>query len=452
MQAAQNTAQIFIGLNLKCNSCHDSFISKWKLKDAYGLASFFSEEDRLRLYRCEVAQEDYATPTFLFPELNRVPRSRSLADRRKTAAAIFLDPRNGRLPRTMVNRMWHRLLGRGLVENPDEMDGLPWNPELLDWLASDFVDGGYDLKRLLATIVASKAYQMRAAPRVGEPPRAYVFRGPEVRRLTAEQFGDAIGSITGDWNVYQPPAPTGRVAPRPSTGCGGGCSGPAAETQARRFHKARHPDGTRANGKRRPVRWRARLAGRFATRCSPRATQQRRCFKHSNWSTVNGWRSGCFVEPETCWVSCRVLPRPCSSRPSTRAGAELEHRHRREALRLHSMSMSSRATRLWLVVQDANSTAVDKAEAAWARAELVGRNGAVTPLTDLTPLDESVVRAALGPVVLDGETFTSGVRVKTPVTTCVRHLRWWVYQASRHGRTRNTARPCTRRERSSGAS
>ena len=54
MQAAQNTAQIFIGLNLKCNSCHDSFISKWKLKDAYGLASFFSEEDRLRLYRCEV--------------------------------------------------------------------------------------------------------------------------------------------------------------------------------------------------------------------------------------------------------------------------------------------------------------------------------------------------------------------------------------------------------------
>src|SRR6185436_10480706 len=69
MQAAQNTAQIFIGLNLKCNSCHDSFISKWKLKDAYGLASFFSDDDRLRLYRCDVAQDDYATPAFLFPEL-----------------------------------------------------------------------------------------------------------------------------------------------------------------------------------------------------------------------------------------------------------------------------------------------------------------------------------------------------------------------------------------------
>ena len=139
MQAAQNSAQIFIGLNLKCNSCHDSFISKWKLKDAYGLASFFSEDDRLRLYRCDVPQDDYATPAFLFPELDRVPPSGSLADRRRTAAAIFTDSRNGRLPRTLVNRMWHRLLGRGFVENPDEMDGVPWSPALLDWLASDFV-------------------------------------------------------------------------------------------------------------------------------------------------------------------------------------------------------------------------------------------------------------------------------------------------------------------------
>ena len=208
MQAAQNSAQIFIGLNLKCNSCHDSFISKWKLKDAYALASFFSDQDRLRLYRCDVAQDDYATPAFLFPALNRVPPSQSLADRRQTIAAIFTDPRNGRVPRTLVNRMWKKLLGRGFVENPDEMDGVPWDPQLLDWLASDFVDGGYDVKRLLATIIMSRAYQMRAVPRAGEQPREYVFRGPEIRRLTAEQFGDAIGAITGDWNVYQPPAPS----------------------------------------------------------------------------------------------------------------------------------------------------------------------------------------------------------------------------------------------------
>src|SRR5216684_6947021 len=79
LQAAQNTAQIFLGINLKCNSCHDSFISKWKLKDAYALASFFSEEATLRLYRCDVAQEQHAEPGFLFRELHRAPPSSALA-------------------------------------------------------------------------------------------------------------------------------------------------------------------------------------------------------------------------------------------------------------------------------------------------------------------------------------------------------------------------------------
>ena len=75
LQAAQNTAQVFLGVNLKCNSCHDSFISKWKLKDAYSLAAYFSNEEQLPLYRCDIAQEEYASAGFLFPELNRrLPR------------------------------------------------------------------------------------------------------------------------------------------------------------------------------------------------------------------------------------------------------------------------------------------------------------------------------------------------------------------------------------------
>ena len=75
MQASQNTAQIFLGVNLKCNSCHDSFVSKWKLKDAYALAAYFAPEPTLQLYRCDVAQDKYAEPGFLFPELSRVPSS-----------------------------------------------------------------------------------------------------------------------------------------------------------------------------------------------------------------------------------------------------------------------------------------------------------------------------------------------------------------------------------------
>jgi hypothetical protein len=390
MQAAQNSAQIFLGLNLKCNSCHDSFISKWQLKDAYGLASFFSEEGRLRLYRCDVVQDAYATPAFLFPELNRVPASASLSDRRRTAAAIFTDSRNGRMPRTMVNRMWQRLLGRGLVENTDDMDGAPWSPGLLDWLASDFVDGGYDLKRLMATIVSSKAYQMRALPRVGEQPRAYVFRGPEVRRLTAEQFGDAIGAITGDWNVYQPPAPN----PQRSA------AGPPPGRYTREWQT---PASSLARALGRPIRDQV-FTTRNTTATTLQALELVNGERLSNW-LLRGARKMVGELPEP--------PAAAFVTPINARGAAAGQTAPRIAAAPFDVDVSG-ARRLWLIVQDANSTAVDKAEAVWAGGELVGTNGVVTPLSSLMPIDASVVRAASGPAVVDDTTFQSAVHVKTP--------------------------------------
>ena len=109
MQAAQNSAQVFLGVNLKCNSCHDSFISRWKLKDAYGLASFFSD-DKLELVRCDVKLGEFAEPKFLYPELGGVDAAASLAERRAAAARLFTGTENGRFARTVVNRIWKRLL------------------------------------------------------------------------------------------------------------------------------------------------------------------------------------------------------------------------------------------------------------------------------------------------------------------------------------------------------
>ena len=214
LQASQNAAQIFTGINFKCNSCHDSFISRWKLKDAYALAAYFSAEDKLQLYRCDVAQPgQFATAGYMYPELNRPLASNSIQDRRAAIAAIFTDPRNGRLPRTFVNRIWEKLMGRGFVSDADDMDGEPWSPELLDYLASDFVKNGYDIKRLIAAIIESKTYQMRAVARPDGPPAHYTFRGPELRRLTAEQFADAVATVTGDWHVARPrPGPPSAAA------------------------------------------------------------------------------------------------------------------------------------------------------------------------------------------------------------------------------------------------
>jgi hypothetical protein len=73
----------------------------------------------------------------------------------------------------------------------------------------------------------------------------------------------------------------------------------------------------------------------------------------------------------------------------------------------------SKATRLWLIVQDANSTAIDKAAPVWAQAELVGPGDRVTPLGMLKPVDAFALRAAAGEIVLDGAALP-GVRVKAP--------------------------------------
>jgi hypothetical protein len=88
------------------------------------------------------------------------------------------------------------------------MDNMPWSEDLLDWLASDFEKNGYDMKKLIFTIVTSKTYQLPSTS-VKEPgdimANNYKFTGMVRRRLTAEQFTDAISTsfkpMYGDTSV-----------------------------------------------------------------------------------------------------------------------------------------------------------------------------------------------------------------------------------------------------------
>jgi hypothetical protein len=203
MQAAQNSAQVFLGVNLKCASCHDSFINKYKLKQSYALAAMFAETSDLELVRCDVKTGNRTGPGFLFPEVASQPASDSLADRRRAAARSFTSRDDGRFSRTLVNRYWQRLFGRGLVANVDDMDAEPWNADLLDWLAWDFARHDFDLNYLLREIMTSRAYGMPSVPEKDGPSSDFVFSGPKLRRLTAEQFADSLSQITGEWRVSQ---------------------------------------------------------------------------------------------------------------------------------------------------------------------------------------------------------------------------------------------------------
>ena len=74
LQFAQNVGQVFLGINLKCASCHDSFIDNWKLADSWGLAAITSDHP-LEIYRCDVPTGKTAETKFIFPELGQIDAS-----------------------------------------------------------------------------------------------------------------------------------------------------------------------------------------------------------------------------------------------------------------------------------------------------------------------------------------------------------------------------------------
>ncbi|HEX3152864.1 MAG TPA: PSD1 and planctomycete cytochrome C domain-containing protein [Gemmataceae bacterium] len=197
LQFAQNIGQVFFGANLKCASCHDSFIDHWKLDDAYGLAAVIADKP-LAIHRCDKPTGKTAATKFLFPELGTIDPNAAKAKRLERLAELTTSPENGRFARTIANRIWHRLMGHGLVHPVDLMGDKPWSDDLLDYLATYLVDNKYDLKKLMEHITTSAAYQSKAVAIAKEVPNdEYVFRGPEIKRLTAEQFVDAVWMLTG---------------------------------------------------------------------------------------------------------------------------------------------------------------------------------------------------------------------------------------------------------------
>jgi hypothetical protein len=198
VQFSQNVSQVFFGVNMKCASCHDSFIDTWKLDDAYGLAAVIAEEP-LEIYRCDKPTGRLAVPRFLWPELGTIDPDQPRARRLEQLAGLVTHADNGRFARTIVNRLWQRLMGRGIVHPVDVMANAPWSEDLLEHLGSYLVDHGYDLKALLEHVASSRAYQSRPAVASEEDATDpdYVFRGPLLKRMTAEQFFDAIWVVTG---------------------------------------------------------------------------------------------------------------------------------------------------------------------------------------------------------------------------------------------------------------
>lgn len=199
VQAIQNISQVFLGTNLKCATCHDSFIDYWTMKDTWGLASVYADKP-LEVIRCEVPQGVHPAPSFLFAEVGAIDAKAPVAERKKQLAELVTSPKNGRFARTVVNRLWTRLTGVGIVDPVDDMDHPPFSADLLDYLATQLVDNRHDLKRIIRLIVTSQAYQLPAIDPTKAPANidgVAEFRGPMLRRMTGEQFVDSANFVQG---------------------------------------------------------------------------------------------------------------------------------------------------------------------------------------------------------------------------------------------------------------
>ena len=208
IQFAQNVGQTFLGINLKCASCHDSFVDRWTLRQTYDLAAIATEKP-LELARCDKATGVMATPAWIFPDLGQIDASQPPTRRLAALAALITKPGNGWLSRTLANRLWHRLMGRGIVHPVDSLRTPPWSEDLLDLLAGELVSHGWDVRHLLEVIATSEAYGA-VTPAFEGPPTGseFVFRGPLPRRMTAEQLTDAVWMLAGT----APPKPDAEVA------------------------------------------------------------------------------------------------------------------------------------------------------------------------------------------------------------------------------------------------
>jgi Protein of unknown function (DUF1553)/Protein of unknown function (DUF1549) len=196
VQFAQSVGQVFLGLNMKCASCHDSFIDRWKLSETYGLAAIYADAP-LEMYRCDKPTGKMAQAAWLFPELGQIDAAAPKEQRLKRLAELMTDREDGRFTRTIVNRIWHRMMGRGIVHPVDAMQTPPWSADLMDYLAVDLADNGYDLKRTIRLIASSSAYQSQALALDAQPTGPeFVYAGPIAKRMTAEEFMDALWQIT----------------------------------------------------------------------------------------------------------------------------------------------------------------------------------------------------------------------------------------------------------------
>jgi len=218
-------ASAFLGIELQCARCHDSPYHSTTQRDLFSLAAmfqrkpagapktsqvpagFFQNREREPLIQVTLKPGEQVPPKWRFAKMTGMADGDAVdrlmqdpKDTRERLATLITAPGNRRFAQVVVNRIWKRLMGAGLVEPIHDWEGRQAShPELLDWLAHQFVAKGFNANAIIRLIITSNAYQRQAIEgNLAASTELRFFSGPERRRLSAEQVVDSLFAATGN--------------------------------------------------------------------------------------------------------------------------------------------------------------------------------------------------------------------------------------------------------------
>src|SRR5262245_48127396 len=214
-----NVSRMFLGVRLECAQCHNHPFVSWKQDEYWGMAAFFMKT-KLTVNPQQAAKKGVAPGIFEsggpakgkkgnLPESAKFVPAKFLQAQQPTLnkedpyrpvlAKWVVSAENPFFARAMVNRFWHQLFGRGIVNPVDDMheENVPSHPELLAALTEQFKTNGHDLKYLIKAICNSETYQRTSRPVEGNKDDTAFFSHRAVRVLSPEQLYDSIVAVLG---------------------------------------------------------------------------------------------------------------------------------------------------------------------------------------------------------------------------------------------------------------
>ena len=213
IEIGASVSQLFLGVRLECAKCHHHPFEVWSQDDFFGFASFFSRVGHKGeglsppisggeeiIFTTNSGQLNHGRTGLPVPPKTLTGLPLTLGpevDPREVLAAWMTETSNPYFSRVMANRIWTEVMGRGLVDPVDDIRATnpPSNEALLDYLAAEFRQHRFDIKKLIRTITRSHVFQLSSLPNERNVSDIKNFSRYYRQRMRAEVLLDAVNDV-----------------------------------------------------------------------------------------------------------------------------------------------------------------------------------------------------------------------------------------------------------------